>query len=257
MEQRKRIYIFLTFFVCTASLALLTVSLATHRWILAKPIRSVQINSSILDQYHQNSDEDQRTLIEMPKKFRGLVYFGLFQGTKILNYGLGDRTTIIWLKQEMIRNPNLMSFNLWLLTIVSISLAMIFGLVAAIFSIINTVMTPIEAITGVQGLYLWNILACIFGIGAAILWLVQFRTKLVWNVMTEDEQQDGWTSKNRASLSFSYYAVLVALSLHLLNVLLIYYGTNHYRFASGLIGRRQKDRSNGVDKHPEGLIMLY
>lgn len=75
--------------------------------------------------------------------------------------------------------------------------------------------------------------------------------------MTEDEQQDGWTSKNRASLSFSYYAVLVALSLHLLNVLLIYYGTNHYRFASGLIGRRQKDRSNGVDKHPEGLIMLY
>lgn len=62
----------------------------------------------------------------------------------------------------MLRNPNLMSFALWLLTILSVSIAMIFGLVAAIFSIINTVMTPIEAITGVQGLYLWNALASKF-----------------------------------------------------------------------------------------------
>ena len=62
----------------------------------------------------------------------------------------------------MLRNPNLMSFTLWLLTILSISIAMIFGLVAAIFSIINTVMTPIETITGVQGLYLWNALASKF-----------------------------------------------------------------------------------------------
>ena len=62
-------------------------------------------------------------------------------------------------KQEMSRNPNLMTFSLWLFTILSVSIAMIFGLVGAIFSIINTVMTPVEMITGVQGLYLWNGLA--------------------------------------------------------------------------------------------------
>lgn len=33
---------------------------------------------------------------------------------------------------------------------------MLFGLVASIFAIINTVMTPIEAITGLHGLFLWN-----------------------------------------------------------------------------------------------------
>lgn len=32
------------------------------------------------------------------RKFRGQIYFGLFQGTKVLNYGLGDRTAIIWRK---------------------------------------------------------------------------------------------------------------------------------------------------------------
>lgn len=59
----------------------------------------------------------------------------------------------------MSRNPNLMTFSLWLFTILSVSIAMIFSLVGAIFSIINTVMTPAETITGVQGLYLWNGLA--------------------------------------------------------------------------------------------------
>lgn len=62
-------------------------------------------------------------------------------------------------KQEMSRNPNLMTFSLWLFTILAVCIAMIFGLVGAIFSIINTVMTPVETITGVQGLYLWNGLA--------------------------------------------------------------------------------------------------
>ncbi|KAJ6222097.1 hypothetical protein RDWZM_000642 [Blomia tropicalis] len=156
MEQRKRILIFFTFFVCTACLALLTASLATHKWIVAYPIRSIPLNSSLLF-----SDDLHNLVNEQPKKFRGEIYFGLFQGTKVLNYGLGDRTAIIWLKQEMSRNPNLMNFSLWLFTILSVSIAMIFGLVGAIFSIINTVMTPIETITGVQGLYLWNGLAII------------------------------------------------------------------------------------------------
>ncbi|KAH7639445.1 clarin-2 isoform X2 [Dermatophagoides farinae] len=261
MEQRKRIYIFITFFICTSCLALLTLSLATHRWIIARPIRLISLNSSTI---FQLNDYDEHTEIELPKKFRGFVYFGLFQGTKVLNYGLGDRTTIIWLKQEMLRNPNLMSFALWLLTILSVSIAMIFGLVAAIFSIINTVMTPIEAITGVQGLYLWNALASLFCTCAAITWLIQYQTRLIKNVMTDDEQQDGWTSLNRTSLSFSYYVVIIALALHLFNIFIIYYGTTMIdnvtqRSNCGRSRRRcSKDRrSNRNDKHPEGLIMLY
>ena len=113
MEQRKRIYIFLTFFICTTCLALLTISLATHRWIIAYPIRLISLNSSTLfqlndyfidnnvggDQQQQPQQQQKQSIdLELPKKFRGFVYFGLFQGTKVLNYGLGDRTTIIWCK---------------------------------------------------------------------------------------------------------------------------------------------------------------
>lgn len=92
MEQRKRILIFLTFFVCTACLALLTASLATHKWVVAHPLRPLALNSSSFLFSPDRGGQDN----ELPRKFRGEVYFGLFQGTKVLNYGLGDRTTIIW-----------------------------------------------------------------------------------------------------------------------------------------------------------------
>lgn len=60
------------------------------------------------------------------------------------------------MKQEQARNPNLMTFGLWLFTVLSIAIAIIFGLVSSVFGIINTVMTPIEIITGIYGLFLWN-----------------------------------------------------------------------------------------------------
>ena len=62
-------------------------------------------------------------------------------------------------KQELSRNPNLMAFGLWLFTILCVAIAMVFGIVSSVFSIINTVMTPIEVITGIHGLFLWNGLA--------------------------------------------------------------------------------------------------
>lgn len=59
-------------------------------------------------------------------------------------------------KEELLRNPNLMPFGLWLFTVLCVAIAIIFGVVSCIFSIINTVMSPIESISGLPGLYLWN-----------------------------------------------------------------------------------------------------
>lgn len=49
-----------------------------------------------------------------------------------------------------------MPFGLWLFTILSVAIAILFALISCIFAIINTAMTPIEVITGLHGLYLWN-----------------------------------------------------------------------------------------------------
>lgn len=63
----------------------------------------------------------------------------------------------------MAKNPQLFMFSLWLLTIMCLALAMLFALISAVFAVINTVVTPVEVITGIAGLYLWN------GIGGIVV----------------------------------------------------------------------------------------
>ena len=53
-------------------------------------------------------------------------------------------------------NTDLMSFGLWLFTVLSIGIAIFFTIISSIFAIINTVFTPIEVVTGIRGLFLWN-----------------------------------------------------------------------------------------------------
>ena len=105
-HRSRRVLTFLTFFVCTACLALLSASLATHKWIVVKPIRSINgafLNSSAdLDSTNMvrtsrnydasDAERDSGLRLKLENdKFRGSIYFGLFHGTKSLNYGFGDR----------------------------------------------------------------------------------------------------------------------------------------------------------------------
>ena len=82
---------------------------------------------------------------------------------------------------------------------------------------------------------------------AGVTWLAQFGGSLSKNVLTEEEQTDGWTSNGRARLGYSYYFVLVSGVLHLANIALVLAATRT---------PRRKKRAV-LDKHPEGLIMLY
>ncbi|CAG2178107.1 unnamed protein product [Oppiella nova] len=141
-----------------------------------------------------------------------------------------------------------MAFGLWLFTVLCVAIAMVFGIVSSVFSIINTVMTPIEVITGIQGLFLWNGLAALFCLCGGISWLLQYKNSLRRNVLTPDEQNDGWNSEGRAWLGFSYFFVIIALVLYVLNIVLVY-----------LANRPVKSREprTTTDKNPEGVIMLY
>lgn len=50
-------------------------------------------------------------------------------------------------------------FGLWVATIACLAGALLFAACSAVFAVINTATTPIGAVTGVPGLYLWNTLA--------------------------------------------------------------------------------------------------
>ena len=149
---------FTTFLICTTCLALLAASLATHKWIVSRPIRVLRLNSaqtnftSLMLTVASLEEEDQRQQLQAAgqqhqrqsrqhdtstgrrfsspppsqhqnkqdsssaselylsgqmystgggaggqsnNKFQGEVYFGLFNGVKVLNYGFGDRVSQI------------------------------------------------------------------------------------------------------------------------------------------------------------------
>lgn len=168
---------FTTFLICTTCLALLSASLATHKWIVSKPMRflprlnnggqhnsatttttnltslmlsaqndhfqdqpqsrpsspfNLPLFSSILSSpspsHHQpnsfNSFDiasiinsggggsgSQSIHSSQNNKFQGEIYFGLFKGVKVLNYGFGDRISSLSSKYTNLDNYSLINFN--------------------------------------------------------------------------------------------------------------------------------------------------
>ncbi|KAG8171415.1 hypothetical protein JTE90_023061 [Oedothorax gibbosus] len=236
-DLTKRVLTFCTFFVCCGCLALLSAAFATQKWIVAKPVK-IGLPESI-----SNATAGDDT------KFRGELYFGLFEGSKTLNYGFGDRKTQIWIQQEMTKNPQLFTFSLWLLTIMSLALAMLFGLISAVFAVINTVVTPVEVITGISGLYLWNGIGALFSAGSVISWAALYYTKLQHNVMTKEELDQQWISKDKAWFGYSFWFAVVTFVLFSANIIL-----------TSLAVRQPWEKRKpklSVNKNPEGAIMLY
>lgn len=131
--QCLRFKYFTTFFICTTCLGLLSASLATHKWLVSRPIRVLRLNNGQMTNFtalmltasqdldndnqltssssingkqirqsrqqsnqHQQASQqqqfsDQFVTTQNGNKFQGEIYFGLFNGVKVLNYGFGDR----------------------------------------------------------------------------------------------------------------------------------------------------------------------
>lgn len=147
-SQCLRFKYFATFVISTVCLALLSASLATHKWIVSKPIRVLRLNGGQTnftalmltahgDQYDERPAERSPSVAQSAllssllvgfeptlaletgegggglgssssstghqqlfsssqnNKFQGEIYFGLFRGVKVLNYGFGDRVSPI------------------------------------------------------------------------------------------------------------------------------------------------------------------
>jgi len=197
--------IFSTFFVCCIITILLCASMATDFWVTSTAKRNITQQSS------------------------GNINFGLFNGKKVLNSGLGDRTYIFKVTTLKQTEPEFMLFGLWVATIAMMAAAILFVLVAAMFAILNTATNPVETITGVVGLYVWNGIAMFFELLVLILWGIQFHKKLSHSVLWREELVQQWSSDGLASLGYSYWLVFVAFILHVVNMAILWFGTHQKR----------------------------
>lgn len=195
--------VFITFFGCCFAIALMAAAMSTRFWLEAEAVQ-------------QRVGPD--NTLEVRPNSTGHVNFGLFKGRKSLNVGFGTRL------HSFDVNSVFMNYGLWVGTIVCLSLGMVFAVVGALFAVINTATTPVEAITGVPGLYLWNGLAALFNLICVILWAVQYHKYLTHNVLLYDAV-DGWTTENNEVFGYSYWLVVVAIFVHVVNIGIIFMGT--------------------------------
>lgn len=81
MDTTKRCLVCLVFVINCVTFALICTSMLTQEWVVVKPVRT-GLNISI----RSNDNNDGEST-----RFQGIIYFGLFDGKKVLNYGFGNR----------------------------------------------------------------------------------------------------------------------------------------------------------------------
>lgn len=99
--------------------------------------------------------------------------------------------------------------------------------------------------------------ACLIAVFA---WLVEYYLRLKANVLTQDEINNGWTSENRSQFGYSYYFVLLAFVLHLVNIFIV----SLVQFETWTSQKAAKRHLHSSSRHHtnsssncEGVIMLY
>ncbi|CAL8331251.1 unnamed protein product [Lota lota] len=155
----KRITFSVASVLCIGSVVLLVVALSTERWATGRILCKTGV-----DIVNASSPE--------LNKFIGHIYYGLFQGGKTKKCGLGDRRSKIYIFPNLVRTLN---SGLHMMVILFLLVAIGFALVSLSFCIYNARKVPYQSIKGHKGLYLWNVIAALFGTLGVLCFLAAMR----------------------------------------------------------------------------------
>ncbi|GIY68191.1 hypothetical protein CDAR_255811 [Caerostris darwini] len=217
----------------------------TQEWVVVKPVRT-GLNISIRNTELSDAESS---------RFQGVIYFGLFDGKKILNYGFGNRVFELKIvcvsklktcmysskenSSERIRNlhenfyagngdknitdgdhysESLPDFNSWIVTVSSLSLAAMFAITGGAFAIVNAIRNSAEMVFGFLGILIWNTFGIISGTVSIFSWIILYLSKFRKNVMTREELDQHWVSEFRSCVGFSFYLVVLSTALFIINV---------------------------------------
>lgn len=259
MSLKTNGFIFATFLINCLVIGLLVASFVTDHWIVA----TVKRNS---------------TAVNVTKESHGDINFGLFQGMKHLNPGVGIRSeaidgefhelilcdplpgsfitinipVLIPVRMLMRDEPNLLNYWLWLGTAVSAGLGAFSSAVAGIAGVIKSAAPKKKRGTLVL-LFVSHIAAALSTCLAFICWLVHFLQQLTHNVLIQEDRNQKWYTK-AVHLGHSFYFVVASFCLILVNIMLVCVAVHWERRDRR---RRRHIVEPPVDEKTHGAIMLY
>jgi hypothetical protein len=84
-----------------------------------------------------------------------------------------------------------------------------------------------------------------------ITWSIQYHLKLRRNILSIEERENLWNSEGLAVLGYSFWFVVGAAIIHLLNIVLIFFGSHQTS------RDRHKTLKPILEEKSNGAIMLY
>ncbi|XP_026370344.2 clarin-2 [Ursus arctos] len=111
-------------------------------------------------------------------KFIGDIYYGLFQGCKVRQCGLGGRQSQFKIFPHLVKELNA---GLHVTILLLLFLALALALVSMGFAILNMIQVPYRAVNGPGGICLWNVLAG----GVVALAITSFMAAVKFHNLTE------------------------------------------------------------------------
>lgn len=228
-----KVLIFLTFFGSCIIIGLILSSLVTTCWI--------QANVSYLSNGSNASASDRSS------KY-GFIQFGLFNYVKTLNHGYGERIEKDINVIEIVKegdDEQLGNYWLWLFTALGTGFSLFTSSIAAVASVVAT----IKEKSGMALMLTANVVSGFGQLIALACWMIQFVTYLHHNVLLKTDQEK-WTSSGQASFGYSFYFILFAFLIIILNIVLLVSAKRaEIRFRKNLEGP--------IDEKEGNSIMLY
>ncbi|KAJ0033555.1 hypothetical protein NQD34_000662 [Periophthalmus magnuspinnatus] len=185
--------------LCVGSVVLLVVALSTERWITGRIL--CKTGAEIVNASNPEMEQ-----------FMGHIYFGLFQGGKTKNCGLGNRRSKIYIFPKLVRTLN---GGLHIMVILFLLAAMGFAVVSLSFSIYNARKVPYQSIKGHKGLYLWNIIAGLLGSLGVLCFIAAMRHHSLTERVANYEEKLFILVVISDRLDFSFFLVVGSIVTHI------------------------------------------
>ncbi|XP_075705500.1 clarin-2 [Rhinoderma darwinii] len=190
------------------SFLLIIVAMATQKWMTGKTLCQTGVDLV-------NASDPELV------KFIGDIYYGLFQGGKVRQCGLGKRRFTFKIFPDMVKTLNT---ALHVIIILFLCAAISFALISFGFCIYNALRVPYRSIKGPAGICLWNFIAGLFIVFAVTSFIAavqlhrlteriaNFRENVFRIVILEEHYEDSFWLCVASGATHAFNMLLMAAS---------------------------------------------
>ncbi|CAN2388617.1 equilibrioception [Pristimantis euphronides] len=204
----KKIIFSLASALSFVSFLLIIVAMATQKWMTGKMLCQTGVDLV-------NASDPELV------KFIGDIYYGLFQGGKVRQCGLGKRRFTFKIFPDMVKTLNT---ALHVIIILFLCAAISFALISFGFCIYNARKVPYRSIKGPAGICLWNFIAGLFIVFAVTSFIAavqlhqlteriaNFRENVFRIVILEEHYEDSFWLCVASGATHAFNMLLMAAS---------------------------------------------